>query len=374
MTAKGVAKSCLRGYNRRGVSLIGMNVRKFILALSVLVVAACSQSQEGATVVRTSGDMVPSEKVSGTSGKKATKRTKVRRSSRVQKSQVTDMSAGAATPVEMQEPADTKPFVAKKPGHRVSQVNVPGKYVAITFDDGPSSAYTPQVLDILKRHGARATFFVLGENAARHKGLLARAVAEGHEIANHTYSHIKMTSAGSQKVAREIERTGAIIKDATGFFPTTMRPPYGATNAKLVDMMYNDYGMYSVLWDVDTKDWQHPGINTVVNRAVNKAKPGSIILLHDIHASTLAAVEGVVTGLQARGFKLVTVSQLIEMGRRAAGGTMDSPTPQPAEEPATGSTLPVAELLQPASENPTGAAEISGGSTGAMNDLNLLQL
>ncbi len=223
-----------------------------------------------------------------------------------------------------------RPFVPKTPGHRVSQVNVPGMYVALTFDDGPSAAYTPQVLDILKKHGARATFFVLGQNAARNKGILARAVAEGHEIANHTYSHIKMTASGRQTITSELERTSAIIKEATGYYPTTMRPPYGAINSALVDMVYNTYGMHAVLWDVDTRDWQHPGVAKVVERAVGKAQPGSIILLHDIHASTLAAVEQVVTGLQNRGFKLVTVSQLIEMGRRAAAPPSPvAPAPTP---------------------------------------------
>ena len=211
-----------------------------------------------------------------------------------------------------------KPFVPMAPGARVSSVSVPGNYVAITFDDGPSSALTPKVLDVLKRHGASATFFVLGDNASRYPSILTRAVAEGHEIGNHTFSHINMKTAGRDKVCSEISRTNSIIRSATGRNVRVMRPPYGATSADLVNLMYNQYNLRSILWNVDTKDWQHPGVNVVVQRAVNSAKPGSIILLHDIHSSTLAAVEGIVTGLQARGFKLVTVSQLIEIGRRAA--------------------------------------------------------
>lgn len=241
-----------------------------------------------------------------------------------------------------------KPFKPSMPGMRVSSVSVPGKYVAITFDDGPSSSLTPQVLDILKRHGASATFFVLGDNASRNPSILARAVAEGHEIGNHTYSHIKMTSASAETIRSEISRTAAVIESATGRKAKVMRPPYGATNANIVSNMFNNYGMRSILWNIDTQDWRHPGVGVVVQRAVGGAKPGSIILLHDIHSSTLAAVEGIVTGLQARGYKLVTVSQLIEMGRQAVQ--------QPAA-PAAEPTTPAVPTLAPGA---AGAATISG--------------
>ena len=241
-----------------------------------------------------------------------------------------------------------KPFKPSMPGMRVSSVSVPGKYVAITFADGPSSSLTTQVLDILKRHGASATFFVLGDNASRNPSILARAVAEWHEIGNHTYSHIKMTSASAETIRSEISRTAAVIESATGRKAKVMRPPYGATNANIVSNMFNNYGMRSILWNIDTQDWRHPGVGVVVQRAVGGAKPGSIILLHDIHSSTLAAVEGIVTGLQARGYKLVTVSQLIEMGRQAAQ--------QPAA-PAAEPTTPAVPTLAPGA---AGAATISG--------------
>lgn len=293
-----------------------MTVRRFIVTLVTLAVAACTQTQSPeVTVLPPGGEPEVLEP-------QQNKVTKPRRPA-MQK------------PAETTKPVAERPFVPKMPGHRVSHVNVPGKYVALTFDDGPNATYTPQVLDILRRNGARATFFVLGQNAARNKSILARAVAEGHEIANHTYSHIKMTAVGRATSQREIEQTNEIIKSATGYYPTTMRPPYGAINSDLVDMVYNNYGMHAVLWDVDTRDWQHPGVSTVVQRAVGNARSGSIILLHDIHASTLAAVEEIVTGLQARGFKLVTVSQLIEIGRRAAGGAEPAaPAASPEATPA----------------------------------------
>ncbi len=307
---------------------------RFIFALSVAVLAACSQSQQQqqASAVVLSSDVVPqsvttSENVSSPSRVQRPQSRATSSSSRLVRRSNRDVSsARPSAPRELPArsweavPASSgRPFVPHAPGHRVAQVSVPGNYVAVTFDDGPSSAYTPQVLDILRRHGARATFYVTGRNASHNRSLLARAVAEGHEIGNHTYSHIKMTASGNSTIAREVERTSEIIRDATGFYPTTMRPPYGAVNSNLVERMYQNYGMHTVLWDVDTRDWQRPGVATVVERAVGKAQPGSIILLHDIHASTLDAVEDIIVGLKARGFKLVTVSQLIAMGNRAAG-------------------------------------------------------
>lgn len=228
------------------------------------------------------------------------------------------------------------------PGLRVSRVHVPGMYVALTFDDGPAPATTPKVLDILKRNNAVGTFFVLGENASRNRSLVARAAAEGNEIGVHTWSHIKMTGSSLEKVDSEVSRTAAVITDITGRAPRVMRPPYGAINGGLVNRMMSQYGMRSILWDVDTLDWKHPGVQKVINTAVGQAKPGSIILVHDIHASTVAALEGIVQGLQARGFKLVTVSQLIAMANRAAGQSADAaPSAAPAA-PATPSPAPVA--------------------------------
>lgn len=242
-------------------------------------------------------------------------------------------------------------IVPAAPGARVSRVQVPGMYVALTFDDGPSASLTPQVLDILNRHNARGTFFVLGENANRCRGIIADASAQGHEIGVHTWSHIKMSSSSTEKIDSEVSRTAEVIKSATGKTPRVMRPPYGATNKNIVAHMYNDFGMYSVLWDVDTLDWKHPGVQKVINTAVTQAKPGSIILVHDIHASTLAAVEGIVTGLQARGFKLVTVSQMMALARRASGA--GEPARQAAEPAAPAAPVtPVAPLAPLAAEQP----------------------
>ncbi len=262
--------------------------------------------------------------------------------------------------------AETRAMAARitpaVPGARVSRVQVPGMYVALTFDDGPHSTLTPKALDILARHNAHGTFFVVGSSATRNRSIMARAVAEGNEIGVHTWSHIKMSSSSTATIDSEISRTAAVIKEATGKAPRVMRPPYGATNKNIIAHMYNDYGMYSILWDVDTLDWKHHNPQKVISTAVSQAKPGSIILVHDIHASTLAALEGVVTGLQARGFKLVTVSELMALARQAAGAPHAAPQ-VPVVTPAPAPAAPAAPV-----EEPAPAAETAGAPLVAVND------
>lgn len=247
--------------------------------------------------------------------------------------------------------ASDSPFVPKNPGLRISRVNVPDNLVALTFDDGPHGSLTPRILDILGRYGARGTFFVLGQNASRFPGILRRAVAEGHEIGSHTWSHVKMTTCGREKLFSEMNRTRDAILNATGRAPAVMRPPYGAINASTLQAVYSAYGTPAILWDVDTNDWRKPGVQTVISRAVNGARSGSVILVHDIHASTADAIEGIVKGLQARGFRLVTVSELIAAGRRAAGrraaGGSAAGGSAPARTPA-GATLSAVPAPAPA--------------------------
>lgn len=273
-------------------------------------------------------------------------------------------------PVPLPAPMPGEPPV----GLRVARVPVSGMYVALTFDDGPSPATTPQALEILRRNGAHGTFFVTGANASRHQALLARMAAEGHEIGVHSWTHAQLTRCSAAKMDHEIADTAEVIRRATGQAPKLMRPPYGATNAALNKRMMADYGLRTILWDVDTLDWRHPGVQRVIDTAVGKARPGSIILVHDIHASTIAALEGIVQGLQARGFKLVTVSQLIALSRSGAEPPATSPAALPAAEPAAPEQLlPPAESsgaasigAPPAVAAPTGVgeAELTGAAEG----------
>ncbi|WP_344371799.1 polysaccharide deacetylase family protein [Agromyces tropicus] len=174
---------------------------------------------------------------------------------------------------------------------------------SITFDDGPTSL-TPTLLDTLDGTRAAATFFLQGASVQRNPGVAARAVAAGHEVANHTWGHPDLTKLKDDEVVDEVVRTQDAIESATGVRPTSIRPPYGASNRHVRDLIRLPF----VVWDVDTRDWQDPGVDAVVERAVGQAVPGSIILMHDTHSDTIEAVPSVIAGLRGRGFALATVS------------------------------------------------------------------
>jgi len=179
------------------------------------------------------------------------------------------------------------------------------KLVALTFDDGPSS-YTPQVLKVLRRKKAKATFFMLGDLVSLNPSGARRVLAAGHEIANHSGSHSLLPGYA------DIRRAGRTIRRATGFKPCLFRPPYGALNSSVVRNV-RDLGMKSVLWDVDTSDWSTPGTGTIRSR-ISGARPGSIVLMHDgggPRSQTVAALPGAIRNLRARGFRFVTVTRLL---------------------------------------------------------------
>jgi peptidoglycan/xylan/chitin deacetylase (PgdA/CDA1 family) len=209
--------------------------------------------------------------------------------------------------------------------------NVDGPYIAMTFDDGPSAQLTPKLLDILKERGIKATFFVVGQNAAEYPDILRRMADEGHEIANHSWSHPALTKLGAEGVRKQIENTNDAIVAATGKRPVLMRPPYGATSSTLNRRLTEEYGLKVILWSVDPLDWKYRNSSRVYNYIVQNTQPGSIILSHDIHATTVAAMPETLDALLAKGYKFVTVSELIArdvpqqlVNKEAAG------SPQPA--------------------------------------------
>lgn len=236
------------------------------------------------------------------------------------------------------------------PGVRVSSVSVPTKTVALTFDDGPHGTLTPRILNILAKYNAKCTFFVLGSNVQRYPGIVSRMVSEGHEVANHSWNHPNLATSSRASVASQLSRTNDAIVNACGRKPRLMRPPYGACNASLCSWMKSEYGLTTVLWSVDTNDWRKPGVSAVISRAVNGAKPGSIILVHDIHSSTADAVEGIVKGLQARGYELVTVSELMNRGYRYARQQKAGQTPEVPADPSAPAETPVDAPASPALE------------------------
>jgi len=241
-----------------------------------------------------------------------------------------------ATPVSTPGPhlaASQTPTPGAESQITFNSVHVEGPYIAMTFDDGPSKALTPKLLDLLAAHHIKATFFVIGENAADHPEILKRAVAEGHEIANHSWSHPNLGKMSDEAVRRELRKTDETISAAIGVRPTLFRPPYGSITPRQKHWIHDEFGYRIIIWDVDPLDWKRPGASVVCNRIVKETRAGSIVLSHDIHPGTIEAMPATFDQLQAKGFKFVTVTELLAMARPLPpkpAATPRSPAPTPA--------------------------------------------
>lgn len=182
--------------------------------------------------------------------------------------------------------------------------------VALTFDDGPVPE-TNRLLDILDRKHAKASFFVVGVNAERYAPTLRRIRDGGHTIGNHTDTHPKLPALSDPAIAQQMDVSNRTMRIVTGRpNPRWIRPPYGEYDAR-VQAAAKQRGMALALWDVDTRDWQHRNAQTTCNIAVSNARAGSIVLMHDIHAPTVNAVECIIDGLRAKGLRPVTLDELI---------------------------------------------------------------
>jgi peptidoglycan/xylan/chitin deacetylase (PgdA/CDA1 family) len=216
-----------------------------------------------------------------------------------------------ATYTSVPQPAPAPVIVPEKTTY--NSCNVEGMAIAITFDDGPNPELTPRLLDMLKERGLKATFFVVGQNVEEYPGIVTRMASEGHEVANHSWSHPALTKLGIESFRKQIENTNQAIANATGKRPVLMRPPYGATSLTLNKRLNEQFGLKVILWSVDPLDWKYRNSNRVYNSIVQNTRPGSIILAHDIHATTIAAMPATLDALLAKGYKFVTVSELIAM-------------------------------------------------------------
>ncbi|PYL25780.1 MAG: hypothetical protein DMF44_01560, partial [Verrucomicrobia bacterium] len=213
----------------------------------------------------------------------------------------------AVAPNAEKEAAPKTPAPPKEPAITFNSVHVDGPYIAMTFDDGPSAALTPKLLDLLATHHIKATFFVIGENVAEHPEIVARAAREGHEIASHSWSHPNFAKMSQESVRSQLQRTDDAIKSAIGKSPTLLRPPYGSITEREKRWIHDEFGYDIVLWDVDPLDWKRPGPAVVRNRILKETRPGSIVLSHDIHPGTVEAMPSTFDELEAKGFKFVTV-------------------------------------------------------------------
>ncbi|PNE36553.1 MULTISPECIES: polysaccharide deacetylase family protein [Streptomyces] len=192
------------------------------------------------------------------------------------------------------------------------------KCVALTFDAGPSEN-TNRLLDILKENKAHATFFMLGKNhIAERPAEVKRIDAEGHELANHTWSHQILTEIKPDEVKRELSRVQDEVRKITGKTPTLMRPPQGRTDGTVSEIS-KELGLAQVLWSVTAKDYETTDSALITKRVLDQTKRDGIILLHDIYKGTVPAVPGILKELKKRGYTVVTVSQLLSPAKPEPG-------------------------------------------------------
>ena len=198
-------------------------------------------------------------------------------------------------------------------GISFSRVLVSGNYIAITFDDGPHPQNTTRLLDILRARNIKATFYVIGRSVDLYPQVVRRTVAEGHEIGNHTHTHRLLSKLSDSEVRTEMTRCRDAISRAAGVQPRTMRPPYGGLLQRQRELVHAEFGYPTILWSVDPLDWKNRNSSLITSRILSGASAGGIVLAHDLHATTVDAMPGTLDGLLRRGFKFVTVSQLLAM-------------------------------------------------------------
>jgi peptidoglycan-N-acetylglucosamine deacetylase len=180
--------------------------------------------------------------------------------------------------------------------------------IALTFDDGPHPVLTPRLLSILSSEGVKGTFYLVGSRVVKWQGLVRQIYDAGNEVGNHSWDHALLTRLSSQSALSEIKRTDAAIESVIGIEPKTIRPPYGAKDLRMVSLFLP---RQLILWNIDTLDWLHR-----VPRYIEKeATSGTgIVLMHDIHSTTIDAVPAIIHDLKIKGARFVTVSEYISEG------------------------------------------------------------
>lgn len=206
----------------------------------------------------------------------------------------------------------------EKRGDIVWEVPTDKKWIALTFDDGPNETYTPEVLDVLKKYHAKATFFLIGEHMLEYPDLVKREVSEGHEIENHTFSHTILPRLSNQAFIDDVKKANKMIENYQPTSVKLFRPPGGATNLNksiIETLRNNHYEIVLWSWHQDTKDWRRPAAQKIVNHIIKNAHNGDIVILHDSggdRSQTVKALKQILPKLEEEGFEFVTVSKLLK--------------------------------------------------------------
>ncbi len=197
----------------------------------------------------------------------------------------------------------------------VWHVDTREKVIALTFDDGPSTTFTPMILDILKKNNAKATFFVIARRAEIYQDIVHRIVYEGHEIASHTYNHRYLNRITENELREELSLADITIRQVAGVKPKLFRPPGGYYNEKIVRVS-KEFGYKVVIWswEQQPKDWANPGTQTIIRRVLKDAASGNIVVFHDQggnRTQTVQALQPIINDLKSKGYKFITVSEMI---------------------------------------------------------------
>lgn len=213
-------------------------------------------------------------------------------------------------------PVKKNRYYYEKRGEIVWEVPTDEKIIALTFDDGPDPMDTPAILELLKKYDVKATFFVVGKKVEMYPELAKREVLEGHELANHTYSHLYLNrNMTEQRIRNEIKKAEEAIFKTTGQKPTLFRPPGGFYSENVIRVLKKaGYRIIMWSWHQDARDWDRPGVNKIVNSILQKTQKGDIVLLHDYvegETQTIEALKQILPQFKERGFRFVTVSELL---------------------------------------------------------------
>lgn len=291
-------RKSMRGQTRRnGVSpvIMGLGFSVVIVLIAVAVFAVFRfvlSSDSGKTEAGATGSSVVAAEKTATGGSVETMKSE---------------NPATAIPGSMSEAAASVGNLS--PSSVASPTPAPrSKAVALTFDDGPSTVNTPKILATLKKYNAHATFFVVGTRVSAGADVLKQEIAQGCEIANHSWDHANLSRMNMKQVNKEYDKTAKLVKNLTGVKVSYLRPPYGSIS----DTMRKKLKHPMVLWSVDTLDWKSRNAKAVLKEVKKQVSDGDIILMHDIHPSTAEAIEKVIPWLVKQDYDILTVSELME--------------------------------------------------------------